>query len=166
MCLPCSPRLSYPNAQARAQRSTVSTPRRTSKTSLIQFLAIIALSVSIFLIIDLGRRAAANYRTQREATHLTQEVAAAEAYQAQLLAHRTYIASDLYVEEVARNELKWAKPGETVVVVLPTPENPLFANDTNADASYLPVPQSPAESWWLLFFGKSNPNPVIELEQP
>jgi SAM-dependent MidA family methyltransferase len=62
------------------------------RAPLAQFIAIIALTISIFLIVDFGRRAAANYRSQREATRLTQEVGAARRYQAKLLAHRTYAA--------------------------------------------------------------------------
>lgn len=125
-----------------------------SKTPLAQFVAIIALSISIFLTIDLGRRAAANYRVQREADRLSQEVALAQQEQQALLARRDYVASDLYVEEVARQDLKWARPDETVMVVMATP---LAAADTptaavSAEIS-LPAAQSPAEAWWILFFG-------------
>lgn len=125
------------------------------KIPVAQFVAIIALSVSLFLIIDLARRTAANYRVQREAYRLSQEVEAVKQYQARLLARRSYVASDLYVEEVARNELKWAKPGETVVVVLPTPEavllprRPAAAPDTTVQ-----IIQTPAQAWWHLFFGE------------
>ena len=106
------------------KKKAVSRKRPNVKASLAQFIAIIALSISIFLIVDLGRRATANYRIQREAERLSQEIEAAQRYQTKLLAQRTYAASDLYVEEVARRELKWAKPGEVVIVVLPTPGGP------------------------------------------
>ena len=121
---------------------------------LAQFVAIIALSISVFLIVDLGRRAAANYRVQREAYRLTQEVEAMHQHQAKLLARRTYVASDLYVEEVARNELKWARPGETVIVILPTlavsADQPTSASP---QANLQQTAQTPAEAWWFLFFG-------------
>jgi cell division protein FtsB len=124
-----------------------------------QFIAIIVLSISIFLIVDFGRRAAANYRVQREAARLSQEVEAVEQYQAQLLARRTYVASDLYVEEVARNELKWAKPDETVIVVLPTPEAVHPANEPASKKETPPqVAQTPAQAWWHLFFGERAPS--------
>lgn len=120
-------------------------------------MAIIALTISVFLIVDFGRRAAANYRIQREADRLSQEVAAAHRYQNKLLEQRTYAASDLYVEEVARRELKWARPGETVVVVLPTPE--AQPNDhVTASAMLQPVAiTTPRQAWWQLFFGKLPP---------
>ena len=125
-----------------------------SKAPIAQFVAIIALSISIFLIVDFGRRAAANYRVQREAERLSQEVELARQQQADLLARRSYAASDLYVEEVARRELKWASPGETVLVVMPTPEAVTPASNPDALAvSGVAIVQTPAQAWWHLFFG-------------
>ncbi|MBN1994193.1 MAG: septum formation initiator family protein [Anaerolineae bacterium] len=128
--------------------------RQSAKVPVAQFVAIIALSISVFLIIDLGRRAAANYRVQREAERLGQEVAIAHSYQQTLLARRSYVASDLYIEEVARRELKWARPGETVVVVMPTPEAVAQSPKQHVQVvSIGPSAQTPVEAWWLLFFG-------------
>ncbi len=127
--------------------------RQGPKTPLAQFVAIIALTISIFLIVDFGRRAATNYRIQREAEHLNQEVEAARQYQARLLAQRTYAASDLYVEEVARDELRWAKPGETVVVVMPTIEAARPPNLPLETQTEVRVVVTPQQAWWQLFFG-------------
>jgi hypothetical protein len=125
------------------------------KVPLAQFVAIIALSISIFLIVDFGRRAAANFRVQREAERLSQEVELARQQQADLLAWRSYVASDLYVEEVARRELKWASPGETVLVVMPTPEAVAMAAGSDTSAiSASAIVQTPAQAWWRLFFGQ------------
>lgn len=134
-----------------------------SKAPIAQFVAIIALSISIFLIVDFGRRAAANYRVQREAERLSQEVELARRQQADLLARRSYVASDLYVEEVARRELKWASPGETVLVVMPTPEaiTPASTSDT-ATVSGAPIIQTPAQAWWHLFFSHQAGQPISE----
>lgn len=129
------------------------------KVPLAQFIAIIALTISLFLIVDFGRRAAANYRSQREAERLTQEVEAARRYQAKLLAQRTYAASDLYIEEIARKELKWVQPGEIVVVVLPTLEPSGSINPAaKTDQSRQTYVTSPQEAWWLLFFGDQFPS--------
>jgi len=130
--------------------------RQGVRAPLAQFVAILALTISIFLIVDLGRRAAANYRIQREAERLGQEVKAARQYQDNLLAQRTYAASDLYVEEVARKELKWVRPGETVVVVMPTPELSRPINGT-ASAQGISVATTPQQAWWTLFFGDRAP---------
>ena len=126
---------------------------------LTQFIAIIALTISIFLVVDFGRRAAANYRSQREAERLTQEIEAAYRYKDKLLARRTYAASDLYVEEVARNELKWAKSGEVVFVVMPIfepahPNSPPLSHQTQVST---PTNTLPQDAWWQLFFGRQQP---------
>jgi cell division protein FtsB len=128
--------------------------RQSSKVPLAQFVAIIALSISIFFIVDLGNRAAANYRVQREAERLSQEVEMARRYQEKLLARRSYVASDLYVEEMARQELKWARPGETVMVVMPTSEATTQLPQQNVQTATLgAIVHTPAQAWWLLFFG-------------
>ncbi len=142
------------------EKRQVKKKRPGPKIPIAQFVAIIVLSISIFLIVDFGRRAAANYRVQREAYRLSQEVEAVKQYQAQLLARRTYVASDLYVEEVARNELKWAKSGETVIVVLPTPETTHSADPPTPNNEEPPrqIAQSPAQAWWHLFFAERTPS--------
>ena len=128
--------------------------RQSSKLPMAQFVAIIALSISIFLVVDFARRAAANYRVQREAERLEQQVDYAHQQQQNLLAKRSYVASDLYVEDIARKELKWARTGETVVVVMTSPE---VAGQTSPQSiqnqTVGPVAQTPVEAWWLTFFG-------------
>ena len=126
--------------------------RPAPKIPIAQFVAVIALSISIFLIVDFGRRAAANYRVQREAERLGQEVQVARQQQADLLARRSYVASDLYVEEVARQELKWASPGETVLVIMPTPEAVTPAANAETSEPAAAIVQTPAQAWWHLFF--------------
>jgi cell division protein FtsB len=125
------------------------------KVPIAQFVAIIALTISVFLIVDFGRKAAASYRVQREADRLEQEVAAAQRYQSKLLAQRTYVASDLYVEEVARKDLKWTKPGETVVMVQPIPEDQYLINSAGGVAKKSTTPQTPRQAWQQLFFAES-----------
>ncbi len=130
--------------------------RQGPRIPLTRFVGMIALSVSIILIINLGGQAAANYRVQREAYRLAQDVEALQKYQAGLLARRTYVASDLYVEEVARNELKWAKPNETVVVILPTSENGQQLPVSFQADSVSSLQLSPPQAWWQFFFGSKS----------
>jgi cell division protein FtsB len=133
------------------------------KISLVQTGIIMVLAIALVLFVDLGRRAAANYRVQREAEQLTQQVALAHQHRAELLARRSYVASDLFVEEVARKELKWAKNGETVVVVMPEQTVTLPTNATAVALEVTPDAQLPSEAWWTLFFGEV---PTVQAEQP
>jgi cell division protein FtsB len=128
--------------------------RQSPKLPLAQFVAIIALSISLFLVVDFARRAASNYRVQREAERLEQEVDQAQQRQQKLLAKRSYVASDLYVEDIARKELKWARAGETVVVVMPSFEAADQASSPMVQTQNVgPVAQTPIHAWWLTFFG-------------
>jgi cell division protein FtsB len=140
---------------------TVTKKRLGIRAPIAQFIAIIVLTISIFLVVDFGRRAAANYRVQREAERLRQEVEQAQQEQTELLAWRSYISTDLYVEEMARQELKWAAPGETVIVVLPTPEAVSVAPGA-LTLTANPNPQTPAQAWWHLFFGPQMSDPLEE----
>jgi hypothetical protein len=139
----------------------VTKKRPGSRAPIAQFIAIIVLTISIFLVVDFGRRAAANYRVQREAERLRQEVELAQQEQTELITWRTYVSSDLYVEEMARQELKWAAPGETVVVVLPTPER-VSAAPGPLTLIANPNAPTPAQAWWQLFFGPQTPDPLEE----
>ena len=119
-----------------------------------QFIAIIVLSISLFLIIDFGRRAATGYRVRREEERLQAQLVAAQNTQEQLLARRDYVITDAYIEEIARNELKWSKPGETIIIIMPTPQaapQPLIS--TSNDVLRLSdQTQTPLQAWIKLFF--------------
>lgn len=62
---------------------------------------------------------------------------------------REYLATDAYVERVARERLNYQKPGERVVVV-PRPPSP----SPSAAPAVRGTPEpSPAHAWFLLLFG-------------
>jgi hypothetical protein len=110
--------------------------------------------MAISMIVDFGRKATANYRVQREEIGLEQEIAAERAKHEALLARREYVQTDEYVEQVAREELKWVKPGEIAVVPIPLERKPLPTPET------LPAPGKPLQresqwqEWWALFFNR------------
>lgn len=117
-----------------------------------QFIAIVVLSISIFLIIDFGRRAATGYRVRREEEKLYAQLEAARQTQQDLLAKRDYVETDIYIEEVTRNELKWSRADETIVVIMATPQAP----NSSPTPIKTTLPNQPAETplqaWLALFF--------------
>lgn len=129
--------------------------KEVNKIPFTQYIALIVAVACLFVVIDLGRRMATNYRVQREAEMLTEQVTLAKQHQAELLARRSYVASDLFIEEVARTELKWTKPGETIIVILPTPEAALAGNSPETTTEVEPLPEVPPESWSENLFGES-----------
>lgn len=113
-----------------------------------QLIIILVLLVGLFLTADFNRRLALNRRIVADEEALRQEVATAQAYQAELLAQIEAAQSDAYVERWARYEAKMVKPGEVLVVPLALPPTP------GAVATPPPTPTpAPWEAWWELFFG-------------
>jgi cell division protein FtsL len=55
---------------------------------------------------------------EQEIAALQQRIAEAEQHQQELQAELDYVNSPAYIEEVARNELDMAKPGDKVIVVV------------------------------------------------
>lgn len=127
--------------------------KRGSQFPFTQFVAIVVITISLFLVVDFGRRTAASYQVKSEVTRLEKEVAAVRAQHAALEARLAYVQSDEYVEEIARTQLKWAREGETVVVVMATPQAVLPASPSAQAASTDGVESySPWHAWWFLFF--------------
>jgi len=58
-----------------------------------------------------------------------------------------YYQSDEFVEEEARNKLNMSKPGETIVILPPSPTT--FLNQPG-EKTNLPLPNW--KKWWNLFF--------------
>ena len=120
---------------------------------LTQFIAIVVISVSVFLAVDFARRTAAIYRIKNEAVRLEEEVASLRAQSQALEARLQYVQSDAYVEEIARTQLNWALPEETAVVVMATPEAaPALSPDEQDVETGTPSPEEPWQAWWTLFF--------------
>jgi cell division protein FtsB len=122
-----------------------------------QFVAIVILTISIFLIIDLGRRATAQYHVSQAERRLTLEIDDTLAQQTRLEARRDYVASDAYVEEWAREQAHMIRPGDQPVILVTT-EAPRTAPRVSA-------PQAPPAAeevpnwyyWWELFFAGDVP---------
>ncbi len=132
--------------------------KRVFQFPLTQFVAIVVVTVCLFLVIDFGRRTAANYQIKAEETRLEAELADSLSWHTALGARLAYVQGDAYVEEIARTQLKWAREGETVVVVMATPQaQPQTPADGQPAAINGVVPESPWQAWWLLFFGTLPP---------
>ncbi|MDM8526674.1 hypothetical protein QUF58_00565 [Anaerolineales bacterium HSG24] len=138
----------------KTKAATKKSEKKPRKISVFQVVVVLILAIVLFLVVDLGRQAAANYQVQREAELLSQQLMLAKEHQNELLSRRSYVASDLFVEQVARKELKWAKNGETVLVILPhAEESKLFMKTETATMQTVNTSQTPPQAWWTVFFG-------------
>jgi cell division protein FtsB len=133
--------------------------KRPTQFYLVKFALIFVATVFAFLLVTLGRRVVANYHLSFEAERLGNQVAALQARHQALEKQLQYVQTDAYVEEVARTQLKWARPGETVVVVMPIPKAaPIPAPGTSVASGDRAAAVSPWFSWWTTLFGTPPPD--------
>ena len=115
-----------------------------------RIMAIVVVTIALFLMVDFGRRAWDNYRLSREVKALEEEVTAFRAENKALKERLEYVGTDAYIEEAAREKLHWVQPGDTAIVVIP--------QKVEEAPSLTPPPAESIEKpnwqrWWDLFFG-------------
>lgn len=127
--------------------------KNVSSKSGTQFIAIVVLTIVIFLLVDFARRATAGYYVAQAEERLQQEIQDALALKAELEARRDYVASDAFVEEWARQYAHMVRPGDKPVFVV-TPDS------AQAQIQVVQSTQAPPTKlvpnwyqWWRLFFG-------------
>jgi len=109
---------------------------------------------AVFFVLGFGGKALEGYRVRRHNETLRAELAALEAVQQQLRARLEYVQTSAYVEKVAREQYRWTKEGETLVI-------PIFRQTTAEPANPRPSPQPAASipanrptgrwpEWWSL----------------
>ena len=102
-------------------------------------LALAALLLGLFVYAGV-QTAAQNVRLAEEQREIEAEIAALQAQRAELAGLRAYLASDEYVEAVARSRFGLVRPGETAVVL---------------DAPESEAPErKPGERWWEALFDR------------
>jgi len=132
----------------------MSKKKRQRTVPFTQIITIVVATMAISMIVDFGRKATANYRVRNEESRLEQEIAAERAKHQALLARRAYVQTDEYVEQVAREELKWVRPGEIVVVPVPLERKPLPTQEPPPAPTELLQRESHWQEWWALFFDR------------
>ena len=131
---------------------------RTSHISLAHLVAIIIVGLSVFLIVDFGIKAAELFQANQQARDLENELNRQHSIRQTLQKRLDYVQSDAYVEEVARNELRWSLPGDTMVVVMsPPPEAPVSPEAAQPRAGSATPPAPSWVNWWSLFFDGAPP---------
>jgi cell division protein FtsB len=120
-------------------------------------LTVMGITLAIFFLLAFGGKALEGYRLYRYNEQLRAEIAELEQQQEQLKARLTYVQSPEYVEKVAREEYRWVRPGDKLVIPIyrsppaepstPTPEAPAGQAAPSApSASHWP-------EWQELLFG-------------
>ncbi len=122
------------------------------------FLLAVGLTVVILIVGGLIRRGAIYYRVSQERALLEAKYQAVNDYHDWLLDHYDTVQSPAYIEMIARNELKWSRPDETIVVIItdaraqtPFPIEPV------SDTPAAPHEETPLQQWRELLIPSSTP---------
>ncbi len=110
-------------------------------------------AVSVFLIVDFGIRAANLIQANQLGAAVSAQLVQEMDYRDRLQQRLDYVQSDAYVEEVARTQLKWSRPGETVVVIVSPPAVAPAIPKADQPPAVKPTSEQPAwKQWWNIFF--------------
>ena len=121
-------------------------------------IVVVVSTAIVFFLLAFGGKALESYRLQRYNAMLRTEVTALREQQKQLEARLNYVQTPEYVEKVAREQYRWVKIGEKLVVPIfriqpnelehPTPA----VRPTLAAGPAHGVAASHWSEWWHLLF--------------
>ena len=109
---------------------------------------LVALLVAILFAVGFARVYVKNYSSIKEIEQLEQEAKRLETEKVSLLGLLDYVQSDAYVEEEARKNLQYKKPGEEVVVF----KDPQSTAENKTSDEY----KSNLVLWWEYFFAPNS----------
>ncbi len=140
-------------------RDTRPKRRRTGQLSGLQVMFAAILAIGLILGLNFTSLITAGRPLQELYGSVSQEIERLEAEQAELLVERDYARSDAYVESWARDEGKMVRPGDVLVIPVPS--------DVVVEATPEPLPNINVETtppepenwtlWWRLFFDTPPP---------
>jgi cell division protein FtsB len=125
-------------------------------------LAVLVSTAAVFFALAFGGKLLEGYRLQRHNAMLRAEIEVREEQQKQLERRLDYVKTPAYVEQVAREQYKWVRAGENLVITIfrhrpaaePTPVLPTgttTGTTVTRAVSYWP-------EWWNLLAGRA-PSP-------
>ena len=118
-----------------------------------QFAAIVVLTITLFLIIDLGRRTTVGYYVSQAEKDLQADIRAELALKQKLMERLEYVKTDAFVEQWAREQARMVRPGDRpLILVAPAvpPGETSGVQPPNAAGTTGPEPNW--HHWWRLFF--------------
>lgn len=117
--------------------------------TLLQLAVVLVVLGAIFVAVDLNRRAQASQQVGVNEDALSEKVSAEATRSIELQATLTYVQSEDYVANYARNEGGYVLPGEKRVVPM-VEEAPAAATPTPAPTPDPAFEARPWQAWWRL----------------
>jgi cell division protein FtsB len=143
-----------------SQRMVTPAPRGTGQLSGVQVMFAVILAVGLLLAINFSSRIADGQELLNAYDNVSTEIQELKLEYATLSAQSTYVQSDQYVEEWARNRGKMIRSGQRLIIPVPVGAPPTATPaSVSIDDSFedgLPNPE-PWELWWSLFFDTAPP---------
>jgi len=117
-------------------------------------LTVVFAIVAVFFGLAFAGKALEGYRVHRHNVILQAEISALEEQQEQLRERLEYVQTSAYVEQVAREQYKWTRDGETLVIPVfrqsPAPQASPMASPQPAASAHEDPPTSYWQEWWSL----------------
>jgi len=116
-------------------------------------ITVLVCTAAVFFVLAFGGKALEGYRLQRHNAMLRTQIAALEEEQQQLQARLNYVQKPEYVEKVAREQYKWPKIGQKLIITIfrrrPAVE---IAPTSLPSTSEVPATQATSHwtAWWKL----------------
>lgn len=134
--------------------------KRTSQLSGIQIMFAAILAIGLILGLNFTNLVTTSQPLQRKYADLQTEIESLEIEQSDLIDERNLVRSDAYVETWARDEGKMVRPGEVLVIPVPsamqaeaTPE----PRQPEPQVVFEPTESKQWKLWWELFFDSQPP---------
>jgi cell division protein FtsB len=138
--------------------------KKKGQISGLQVMFATLLAISLILAINFTSRIAANQPLQEALDRVQAEITDLRAEQLELSEQRDYVQSDAYVESWARSDGRMVRPGEILIVPMPSTNNvasnaPIEETPTPFTSIETTPPQpEPWQLWWALFFDSPPPD--------
>ena len=135
--------------------------KRGGQISGVQVMFAAILGIGLILAINFSARITAGQPIQAAYNRVRDEIQSLKQQQEQLTSQRDYVLSDAYVEQWAHSDGKMVRPGE--VLVVPVPSGADAAATAEPQVSLDDVHTTPEETqpwvlWWQIFFDGPPPN--------
>jgi len=120
-------------------------------------ITVLVCTAAVFFLLAFGGKALEGYRLQRHNAMLRSQIAALEEEQQQLQARLEYVQKPEYVEKVAREQYKWAKIGEKLIITIFRRRPAVEAAPTSLSSTgEVPAIQATSHwtAWWKLLIGQ------------
>ncbi|MBN1316321.1 MAG: hypothetical protein JXA42_12660 [Anaerolineales bacterium] len=124
--------------------------------NLPQVLILVGIIVAMALVIGLEARSTASRNLDPDEEVIASRLAMEQERNRQLVLTLTYVHSDDYVADYARNEAGMILPGEVRVVPMFDPPLPT-STPIPPPITAVSAPSTPFEAWWMIFFDSPPP---------